>query len=54
MVQIGMLSDEWLSRDELLENLKIKLCHSVTVMRMWTTGVTATALLELSTGKLKS
>ena len=45
-----MLSDEWLSRYELLENLKIKLCRSVTGTR--TTGVTAIALLVLGTGKL--
>ena len=30
MVQIGMFSDEWLSRYELLENLNIKLCDGNT------------------------
>ena len=52
MVQIRMLSDEWLSRYECLENLEIKLCHSVTVTLTWTTGVTAIALLVLRTGEL--
>ena len=42
MVQIWMLSDEWLSRYELLENLKIKLCRSVkgTRTRTWSYLVT--------------
>ena len=58
-----MLSDEWLSRYELLKNLHIKLCRSVTGTRTrtrtwtWTrartTGVTAIALLVLRTGELK-
>ena len=47
MVQIRMLSDEWLSRYELLKNLHIKLCRSVTGTRTWTTGVTTIALLVL-------
>ena len=47
-----MLSDEWLSRYELLENLKIKLCCSVMGTR--TTGVTAIALLVLRIGELKT
>ena len=29
MVQIGMLTDEWLSRYDILKNLHIKLCRSV-------------------------
>ena len=55
MVQIRMLSDEWLSRYELFENLNIKLCRSVTGTRTRTrtTGVTAIALLVLRTGELK-
>ena len=47
-----MLSDEWLTRYELLENLEIKLCRSVTGTRTRTTGVTAIALLVLRTGEL--
>ena len=57
IVQIWTLSDEWLSRYELLKNLHIKLCRSVTGMwtrtRTRTTGVTAIALLVLCTGELK-
>ena len=49
-----MLSDEWLSRYELLENLNIKPCRSVTGTWMRTTGVTAIALLVLRTGELKT
>ena len=47
-----MLSDEWLSRYELLKNLHIKLCRSVTGTR--TTRVTTIALLVLRTGELKN
>ena len=54
MVQIRMLSDEWLSRYELLENLKIKLCRRVTGTRTQPTRVTAIALLVLCTGELKN
>ena len=57
MVQIWMLSDEWLSRYELLKNLHIKLCRSVTGMRTRTrkrtTGVTTIALFVIRTGELK-
>ena len=57
MVQIWMLSDEWLSRYELLKNLHIKLCRSViwTQTRTWTRthGVTTLALLVLHAGELK-
>ena len=57
MVQIWMLSDEWLSRYELLKNLHIKLCHSVTGMRTRTrkrtTGATTIPLLVLHSGELK-
>ena len=35
MVQIRMLSDEWLSRYELLKNLNIKLIYSVTGTGTW-------------------
>ena len=52
LVQIWMLSDEWLLIYELLENLEIKLCNSVTGTRTRTTGVTAIALLVLRTGEL--
>ena len=50
-----MLSDEWLSRYELLKNLHRKLCHSVkgTRTRKRTTGVTTIAHLVLRTGELK-
>ena len=56
MVQIWILSDEWLSRYELLKNLHIKLGRSVTwtQTRKRTTGVTTIALLVLHTGKLKN
>ena len=53
-----MLSDEWLSRYELLENLNIKPCGSLTGTRTRTrtrtTGVTAIALLVLLKGELKT
>ena len=48
-----MLSVEWLSRYELLENFEIKLGCSVTGTRTRTTGVTAIALLVLRKGELK-
>ena len=54
MVQIRTLSDKWLSRYELLKNLHIKLCRSVTGTRTRTTGVTAIALLVLRTSELKT
>ena len=50
MVQMRVLSDEWLSRYELLKNLNIKLQSSVTRIP----GLTAIALLVLRTGELKS
>ena len=55
MVQILMLSDEWLSRYELLKNLHINLCRSVAGMQTQkrTIGVTNIALLVLRTGELK-
>ena len=49
-----MLSDEWLSRYEILKNLHIKLCRSVTGTRTRTTGVTTIALLVLRKGEKKS
>ena len=52
MVQIWMLSDEWLSRYELLKNLHIQLLTG-TRTRTRTTGVTTIALLVLRTGELK-
>ena len=54
MVQICTLSDEWLSRYEVLKNLHIKLCRRVTGTRTRTTGVIAIALLVLRTGDIKT
>ena len=39
-----MLSDEWLSRYELLDNFNASVTHTGTGTGMWTTGVTAIAL----------
>ena len=44
MVQVGMLSDEWLSRYGLLENFNASVTRMGTGTGTWTTGVTAIAL----------
>ena len=46
MVQVRMLSDEWLSRYGLLENFSASVTRTRTGTRTgtWTTGVTAIAL----------
>ena len=49
-----MLSDEWLSRYELLENFEIILGRSVMGTQTQTTGVSAIALLVLRMGELKT